>query len=169
MILVQHPNPIAPATTASGEDLLNAYQQKAAMIRGEVQQQVDTRSPIEPATDSQQTLQQQHAANIEQVLSPIAANQYDINNAHTPEKMGKITANVENDPAFKEASPEMISTLEGLRQAIINGQLDHNTAMQMFAQWGKERFDPILDKHHHKDSESHKRSFHDTSWIKETK
>ncbi|HHB8426215.1 hypothetical protein [Klebsiella pneumoniae] len=167
MIIVQHPNPIAPVTTSSGEDLLNAYQQKAAMIRGEVQQQVDTRSPIEPAVNSQQQAQQQHAANIEQYLSPIAQNQYDVTNAHTEEKQKRFEKSVENDPAFKEVAPEMIQTLEPLRQAVMQGKLDMNQARQIFAQWGQDRFDKVMDKHHGKHSESHQRRFSDTSWIQE--
>ena len=169
MITISHNNPIAPATAPSADEIINALQAHHAQIKGEVQEQTtgEGYNPYQPVEQTQQDAQQAHSANMQQYLAPVPMNQYDINSANTPEKAAAFAKNIEHDPAFNEIGDEMHEMLEPLRQGIISGKLDINQAKQIAAQWGQERFDPVMEKHHGKHSPSHKVSLHDTSWIKE--
>lgn len=169
MITVTHNNPIAPATAPSADDMINAVQANHSANRGQAQQTATTDgyNPYRPVEDTQQGQQQAHASNIEQFLSPIAHNEYDINDAHTPEMAKAFTDNIANDPAWNELGDEMHDVLEPLRQGIMSGQIDINQAKQIFSKWGVERFDPVMEKHHGIHSQSHKIHLHDTSWIQQ--
>lgn len=171
MITVSHNNPIAPSTAPSADEIINALQAQHAASKGEAQEQTtsDGYNPYQPVEDNQQDAQQAHIANMEQFLAPVAHNEYDHNAAHTPEKMKAFHDNIINDPAWNEVGQDMIDTLEGLRQGVISGQIDADQARQIYAQWGQEKFDPVMEKHHGAHSPSHKVSLHDTSWIQEAK
>ena len=167
---MNHDKALNPATSPSAEDLFNMHQQISHGITNVAdtqQAQANSFNPYQPVQESTQDNQDKFKARTEEVLSPIASNQYDINDHHTDEKQEAFEKNWMNDPAGKEVHGEMMDVLEGLRQGIVSGQVSMQQAKEIYAQWGKERFDPAFNKHHGKDSDSHKRSFHDTTWIKE--
>lgn len=152
MITVHNVNPIAPTTAPSADDILNAYQQHAAMIRGEAQQstvpQGNGYNPYAPQQENQQDAQQAHAASIEQFLSPIAHNQYDIDSRHTEKRQKSFESRVEKDPAFKEFAPGLIQMAETLRQGVKAGHITLDDAKEMGKNWLNDNAKPVFEKHH---------------------
>ncbi len=160
MIQVTNTNPIAPATMPDIDDIMNAYHQQAAMIRGEQQQQqegINTFNPFAPQQqENQQDAQQAHAAAMQQAYAPIAHNEYDINSTHNEKRQQAFESRVEQDPAFKEFAPGMIQVAETLRQGVMAGKIDMNTALSMGQSWLNDNAKPVFKKHHS-----------DSKWFKE--
>ncbi|ELO4930468.1 hypothetical protein QUR06_000265 [Escherichia coli] len=157
-------NPLAPATSPEAAQLFNAYQAHIASIRGEVQTETkddNGYNPFAPQEDTQEDKQQAHISNMEQFLSPVPMNQYDVESSHTDEKKQVFHDHFINDPAIKEFGEDYVEKLEVIRQALMNGQIDESSAIQMIQSYGENVIDPILDKHHGKHSDTHKISFHD--------
>lgn len=160
----QNYNPIAPATAPSADEVLNAYQAHAASIRGEVQEQKDNSSgynPFIPTEDTQEDKQQAHISNMEQFLSPVPMNEYDVNNQNSDQEKQIFHDHFVNDPAIKEFGDDYVAKLEVLRQGLISGQIDQATARSMVASYGQDVIEPILEKHHGSHSKTNKVSFLD--------
>lgn len=151
MIQVSNVNPIAPATTESADAIFNAYHQHAAMLRGELQQQTDTSSafnPYQPQQENQQDAQKAHSAKMEQYLSPIAQNQYDIDSRHTEDRQKAFESRIESDPAFQEFAPGLLQVAETLRQGIKAGHISPEEAQAMGKSWINDNAKPVFEKHH---------------------
>lgn len=165
-IIVQHNNPIAPATGSSADDLMNAYQAHAAAIRGETQADTGLNTsnfnPYKPQADTQQDAQQSHLADMQQFLAPIAMNQYDVDSDHTDEKKQAYHDNLIHDPWFKEHGEDFQNKLDTILNGINNGMISEDEGRQEFASYGAEVVDPSIDKHHGKHSDSHMKNMHDT-------
>lgn len=160
----QNYNPIAPATAPSADEVLNAYQAHAASIRGEVEQQADNSNgynPYAPVEDTQADKQQAHISNMEQFLSPVPMNEYDVNSQNSDQEKQVFHDHFVNDPAIKEFGDDYVAKLEVLRQGLISGKIDMPTARSIVASYGQEVIDPVLEKHHGSHSDTHKISFLD--------
>lgn len=159
---MEYYNPIAPATAPSADQILNAYQAHAASIRGEVETE-DTNgyNPFKPVEDNQADKQQAHISNIEQFLSPVPMNEYDVSSQNSDKEKQIFHDHFINDPAIKEFGEDYISKLEVLRQGVMNGKIDMDSAIQNIASYGQTVIDPILEKHHGEHSNTNKISFLD--------
>lgn len=164
-ILVQHNNPIAPATAPSADEILNAYQLHAQSIRGETQAAPDQAgyNPFKVNEDNQGDAQKAHQAQIEQYLSPVAMNHYDTQEqtSGAKEREQRFMQNMENDPAYKELNEPVHDVLNNLLAGIQTGKISHQDAFNMLADFGEQVIDPALEKHHGAHSASHKTSLHD--------
>ncbi|EEL9457989.1 hypothetical protein FV395_23320 [Salmonella enterica] len=161
-IYQQHNSPLAPATAPSADDLLNAYQQHTAALRGEVQTEAaPTTNPFKSDALSQQDEQKQHISNVEQYLSPIAINRYDAGTDHTEEKFSKWAAQMDNDPAYKEFYEPMQAYLDQQLALKEQGVISYDDALSNFTDYAEREIAPIIHKHHGPHSESHKTTFHD--------
>ncbi|WP_374448152.1 hypothetical protein AAHW31_07710 [Klebsiella variicola subsp. variicola] len=131
MIVQNQNNPLAPVTGPSADQLLNAFEQHAAALRGEGQAQ-STLTPTNPfkANVGQQDAQQEHIAKMEQYAAPIGVNIFDTQSDYTDEKHKRFADTLDKDPA------------------------------SILADYGQNEIDPILDKHHGPHSASHKVSLH---------
>lgn len=163
MIVQNQSNPLAPATGPSADQLLNAYEQKAAALRGEAATQpAPTGNPFgSNAAQTQQDQQSSHISAMEQFLAPIGMNKYDVDSDYTDEKHQRFAKNLSNDPAFKEFEGPLNDYLSSMRAGIASGQISQEDAIKEFAQWGQTNLDPILHKHHGPHSDSHKTTLHD--------
>ncbi|EGJ5143357.1 hypothetical protein INE66_003642 [Salmonella enterica subsp. enterica] len=163
MIIENQNNPLAPVTGPSADQLLNAYQQRAAALRGEAATQAQpTSNPFgSSAGQSQQDQQSSHISAMEQFLAPIGMNKYDVDSDYTDEKHQRFAKNLSKDPAFKEFEGPLNEYLGSLRADIAQGRISQEEAIAEFAQWGQTDLDPILHKHHGPHSESHKTTLHD--------
>lgn len=160
-IYLAHTNPVAPITAPTADDLHNAYQQHNQQLRGYSEQKhSDGFDPYAAPQDNQQQQQDEHAAAIQQFLSPVPVNHMDVNNEHTEEKHQAFLKNIFNDPAVKEVGDHMQDVLEALQAEMQNG-LSVADAQQILAEFGQEVIEPAIQKHHGKHSPSHRTSLHD--------
>ena len=152
MIQIDIPNPLKPATTASIDEIMNGYHQRAQGIRGEHETQQATGegfNPYQPQQqDTQQDAQQAHASAMEQALAPIPHNQYDVTGGHTEERQKMFESRVEQDPAMQEIAPGLHQMAEVLRQGVLSGQIDLATAQSMGQSWLQDHAKPAFEKHH---------------------
>ncbi len=161
-IIQSSPNPLAPVTSPTADELLNAYQQKAAALRGESQAAAPTGNPFSNyAGESQQDQQSSHISAMEQFLAPVGLNSFDNDSDYTDEKHRKFASNLQKDPAFKEFEAPLYAYLSDMKQRIASGQISQQDAITEFANWGQQEIDPILHKHHGPHSDSHLTSLHD--------
>ncbi|EAZ1106989.1 hypothetical protein AH547_09735 [Salmonella enterica subsp. enterica] len=163
MMVQNQNNPLAPATGPSADQLLNAYEQKAAALRGEAATEAaPTGNPFgSNAAQSQQDQQSSHISAMEQFLAPIGMNKYSVDSDYTDEKHQRFAKNLSNDPAFQEFESPLNDYLSSMRGEIAAGRISPEDAIKDFAQWGQTNLDPILHKHHGPHSESHKTTLHD--------
>lgn len=163
-IYVSHDDTLAPATAPRGDDLLNAYHSKGDLIRGEAKQQAPSDAGYNPfaiKSDTQEGAQQEHLSNLQQFLAPVAMNHHDDNADYTDAKHNRYMENMQKDPVFKEIGDEFHDFVSTLRDGIDQGHITQEDGIQMLSQYGEERLDPILHKHHGAHSESHKTSLMD--------
>lgn len=161
-IFLQHPNPVAPITAPTADELHNAEQQHGQMMQGYAEQKhSDGFDPYAAPQDTQKQQQDEHAAAIQQFLSPVPVNATDsAGSQHTDEKHQAFIKNIFNDPAVKEVGDHMIDVLDSLQADIQNG-LPLADAYKILAQFGDEVLEPAIQKHHGKHSPSHRTSLHD--------
>lgn len=160
----QNYNPLAPDIAPSNDDILNAYREHANSIRGEVKVEQDSSNgynPFSPTEDTQADKQQAHISNMEQFLSPVPMNQYDVNSQNTEQDKQTFHDHFINDPAIKEFGDDYVAKLEVIRQGLVNGAIDMPTARSMVASYGQSVIDPVLEKHHGSHSTTHKIGFLD--------
>ena len=164
MIVQNQNNPLAPATGPSGDELLNAFEQHAAALRGETQTQ-NTFPVTNPfrANTGQQDAQQAHIAKTEQYAAPIGVNIFDSESAYTDEHHKRFAEELDKDPAFKEIEGPYYSFLTSLRGDLQAGKISHQDALSMLSDYGQQEISPILDKHHGPHSETHKIRLHSGS------
>lgn len=162
MIIQNQYNPIAPKTTATHDQLLNSYEQQSAAIRGELQEAnpLPLSNPFK-SNYGDEDVQQKAISAREQLLAPIGGNIYDAESSYTDAKHQKYLNNVNNDPTFTEVEPALTAYLAQMRGEVAAGRISLEDAFSDFARWGQENIDPVMDKHHHKDSPSHKTTLHD--------
>ncbi|EJN5909412.1 hypothetical protein ABE356_000204 [Escherichia coli] len=161
MIVQNQNNPLAPATGPDAAQLINAFEQHAAALRGEGQTQ-NTLTPTNPfkANVGQQDAQQAHIAATEQYAAPIGVNIFDNEKDYTDEHHKRFAENLDKDPAFKEIEGPFYQFVTSLRGDLQAGKISHSDAISMLSDYGQQEIDPILDKHHGPHSESHKVSLH---------
>lgn len=161
MIIQNQNNPLAPVTGPDTAQLVNAFEQHAASFRGEVKAE-STVTPTNPFKSSagQQDAQQAHIAATEQYAAPIGVNIFDTESDYTDEHHKRFAEQLNNDPAFKEIEGPFYQFVTSLRDDLHAGNISHQDAMAMLADYGQNEIDPILDKHHGPHSESHKISLH---------
>ncbi len=162
MLIQNQNNPLAPITSPSADQLLNAYQQQAAALRGEAQTKSDALPSTNPfkASAGQQDAQQQHIAATEQYAAPIGTNIFDINTAYTDEHHQRFAKNLDNDPAFNEIEGPYFEFLNNIRADLQAGKISESDAVSMVSDYGQNEINPILDKHHGPHSPTHKISLH---------
>lgn len=160
-IQVDYNNPLAPSTAPTGDELLNAYQQHGAMIRGESRTETSGSgyNPYSINQPTQQDAQQQHISDMEQFISPIKMNKDD--GKITDEHYKRFEHHVMNDPAVKEISPLLDEHLATLKAGIDSGRISLDQAKSIFLDYGHSVLDPMIDKHHGKHSDSHRTSLFD--------
>lgn len=145
-------NPLAPEIGPTADQMLQAYRDRAAALRGEqAQQNPQSFNPYQPE-QSQEDSQGQHVANMEQWLSPVKQDAYDPQTAYTDEKHDNFLANLEDDPAVKEYGDQFHAYLESLLAAVNAGQLDQESALAMGQNYLENVVKPVITKHHKKDS-----------------
>ncbi|MDG0490084.1 hypothetical protein [Klebsiella variicola] len=161
MIVQNQNNPLAPVTGPSADQLLNAFEQHAAALRGEGQAQ-STLTPTNPfkANVGQQDAQQEHIAKMEQYAAPIGVNIFDTQSDYTDEKHKRFADTLDKDPAFKEIEGPYYQFVTALRADVQAGKVSQQDAASILADYGQNEIDPILDKHHGPHSASHKVSLH---------
>ena len=161
MIVQNQNNPLAPVTGPSMDQLINAYEQHAAGLRGELATQ-DNLIPTNPfkATTGQQDAQQAHIAATEQYAAPIGTNIFDSETAYTDEHHKNFADNLDKDPAFNEIEGPYHQFLVSLRADLQAGRISEDDARITLSEYGENEIDPILDKHHGSHSKSHKTSLH---------
>ncbi|MCK7142572.1 hypothetical protein L8P30_09945 [Enterobacter asburiae] len=162
MIVQNQTSPLAPVTSPSMDQLMNSYEQRAAGLRGEIQNNntMPLSNPFKSDTGDQDAQQKAIAAR-EQLLAPIGANIYSPQADYTDAKHAQYVNNVDNDPAYKEMSGPLTEYLTTLKGAVSQGAISIDDAMKMFSDWGQENLNPILDKHHGSHSVTHKTTLHD--------
>lgn len=160
-IQVDYNNPLAPATAPTAEEMLNAYSQHGAMIRGESSTATsgDGYNPYKVTQPSQQDAQQQHISDMEQFISPIKMNKDD--GKLSDEHYKRFEHHVTNDPAVKEVEPLLMDHLSTLKAGIDSGRISLDQAHSIFLDYGHSVLDPIIDKHHGKHSDTHNSSLFD--------
>ncbi|EDH7741216.1 hypothetical protein CB599_11690 [Salmonella enterica subsp. enterica serovar Adjame] len=161
-IYLSHPNPVAPVTAPTADDLHNAYSSHGEQIRSVSEQKhSEGFDPYAAPQDTQKQQQDEHAAAIQQFLSPVPVNATDnAGSQHTDEKHQAFLKNIFNDPAVKEVGDQMIDVLETIQAEMQNG-LSMADARSILAQFGDEVIEPAIQKHHGKHSPSHRTSLHD--------
>ncbi|WP_407903973.1 hypothetical protein [Escherichia coli] len=161
MIVQNQTNPLAPVTGPSADQLLNAFEQHAAALRGEGQAQ-STITPTNPfkASTGQQDAQQAHIAATEQYAAPIGTNIFDTEADYTDEHHKRFAETLDKDPAFKEIEGPYYQFLMNIKADQDAGKISPQDAISMLSDYGQQEIDPILDKHHGPHSASHKISLH---------
>lgn len=162
MIIQNQTSPLAPVTSPSMDQLMNSYEQRAAALRGELQNNntMPLSNPFKSDTGDQDKQQKALAAR-EQLLAPIGANIYNPQADYTDAKHTQFLKNVDSDPAFQEINEPLNGYLTMLKGAVDQGAISLDDAIKMFSDWGQENLNPILDKHHGPHSTSHKTTLHD--------
>jgi Na+-transporting NADH:ubiquinone oxidoreductase subunit NqrA len=164
-VFVTNNNPIAPATAPSADELLNAYQQHAAMLRGEA----DTQAPddsFNPYAQQQQgqsieDQQKEHLAKMEMYHAPIATKSYDRDSNYTDEKHNKFLANIDNHPLSPKLEQMMHEHLDVLRGGVERGAISHDDALEMFSNWGANVIQPMIQDHYKENPHKPGATLHD--------
>lgn len=161
-IYLSHPNPVAPVTAPTADDLHNSYQSHGNQLRGVSEQKSKQGfNPYDAPQDTQKAQQDEHAAAIQQYLSPVPVNHIDNSDSElTDENHKRFLHHLANDPAIKEVGSQIDDVLETLQAEMANG-LPVEEARKILAQFGEEVIEPAIQKHHGKHSPSHRTSFHD--------
>lgn len=147
-------NPLAPEIGPTADQMLQAYRDRAAALRGEqAQENPQSYNPYQPE-ESKEDTQGQHVANMQQWLSPVKMDAYDVQSQYTDEKHDNFLTNLEKDPAVKEYGDQFHAYLESLLQAVNAGQIDQQTAQDMGQNYLDNVVKPIISKHHNKDSKA---------------
>lgn len=150
-------NPLAPEIGPTADQMLQAYRDRAAALRGEqAQQNPQSYNPYQPE-QSQEDTQGQHTANMEQWLSPVKMDSYNVQDHYTDEKHDNFLANLEDDPAVKEYGEQFQAYLDSLLAAVQSGQIDQDTAQAMGQNYLDNVVKPVITKHH---KENDSGSFH---------
>ncbi|EKR4225020.1 hypothetical protein P8G24_004691 [Salmonella enterica] len=145
-------NPLAPEIGPTADQMLQAYRDRAAALRGEqAQQNPQSYNPYQPEPN-QEDSQGQHTANMEQWLSPVKQDAFDPVASYDDDKHDNFLTNLENDPAVKEYGDQFHAYLESLLAAVQAGQLDPQEAQTMGQDYLDNVVKPIITKHHAKDS-----------------
>lgn len=155
--LQQGYNPLAPEIGPTADQMLQAYRDKAAALRGEqAQQNPQSFNPYQPE-EPQEDTQGKHIANMEQWLAPVKMDAFSASEKYTEEKHDNFLQNLESDPAVKEYGEQFHAYLESLLQAVNAGQIDQQTAQDMGQNYLENVVKPIVTKHH---KENDSGSFH---------
>lgn len=167
MIQVSHPNPIAPVTAPTADELYNAHQMNSQAMRGAVAEQ-NTGSgynPYAPAEPTQQDAQEAHKSMREQFLAPVPLNQYDITADQSPEQKEAFHDNLIHDPWTKKHGEAFTENLRMIKEAVMNGQLDESDAKNMIMNYGQNDVNSQIDDIYHPERGTHKehayKSMHD--------
>ncbi|EGN9856581.1 hypothetical protein IS360_003602 [Salmonella enterica] len=154
----QQYNPLVPEIGPTGDQMLQSYRDRAAALRGEQQQQMpQSFNPYQPE-ESKEDTQGQHVANMQQWLSPVKMDAFNVQEQYTEEKHDNFLTNLEKDPAVKEYGDQFHAYLESLLQAVNAGQLDPQSAQDMGQNYIDNVVKPIISKHHKKGEQGE--SFH---------
>lgn len=152
----QQYNPLDPEIGPTADQMLQSYRDRAAALRGEQQQQnPQSFNPYQPENNQEDT-QGQHTANMEQWLSPVKQDAYDIQSAYTDDKHDNFLTNLEKDPAVKEYGEQAEAYMNSLLAAVQAGQIDQQQAQDMAQDYFNNVVKPIITKHHSKDSTANK-------------
>ncbi|ECO4492902.1 hypothetical protein FYF33_20185 [Salmonella enterica] len=150
----QQYNPLDPEIGPTADQMLQSYRDRAAALRGEQQQQnPQSFNPYQPENNQEDT-QGQHTANMEQWLSPVKQDAYNVQQDYTDEKHDNFLTNLEKDPAVKEYGDQFHAYLESLLGAVQSGQIDQDQAMAMGQNYLENVVKPVITKHHAKDSKA---------------
>lgn len=157
MINQQSYNPLDPEYGPNAFNMLQSYRERAAQLRGELQQDSGPAyNPYQPEQEDNES-QGKHISEMEQWLAPVKMDAFDPTAAYTDEKHDNFLENLEADPAVKEYGDQFHAYLETLMSAVNAGQLDQESAMQMGQDYLDNVVKPIITKHHNK---TDKGSFH---------
>lgn len=151
----QQLNPLAPTFTPTADDKLKAFRDKAAAIRGELPQETPqaTANGFNPLQDmSQQNDQQAHVSKMEQYLSPIKMDAFDIAKDYDDEAHANFMENLEADPAVQEYGEAFHAFLESLLNSVNQGFITVEDAQQAGKDYIRTVIRPIIKSHHGKGS-----------------
>jgi len=152
----QQYNPLDPEIGPTADQMLQSYRDRAAALRGEQKQEnPQSFNPYQPENNQEDT-QGQHTANMEQWLSPVKQDVYDIQSAYTDDKHDNFLTNLEKDPAVKEYGEQAEAYMNSLLAAVQAGQIDQQQAQDMAQDYFNNVVKPIITKHHSKDSKANK-------------
>lgn len=144
-------NPLLPEMSPSAEQILNAYRAKVSAIRGEAAEEIpQSYNPFTPQSFSQGDEQEKHVSQMEQFLSPIKMDSYDVDKAYTPEKHDNFMKNLEEDKAVQEYGPQFEEYLKNIYAAIQQGQITQEQGNNLMQEYVLTQVKPIIDKHHEK-------------------
>lgn len=147
MINQQH-NPLDPEYGASALNMLQSYRERAAQLRGEIQQEIiPSFDPYQPETN-QDDSQEKHISEMEQWLSPVKMDAFDTVSSYTDDKHDNFLENLEEDSAVSEYGEQFNAYLGSLLNAVQSGQIDQETATQMGQNYLDNVVKPIITKHH---------------------
>lgn len=149
----QQYNPLAPEIGPTADQMLQAYRDRAAALRGEqAQQNPQSYNPYQPE-QSQEDTQGQHTANMEQWLSPVKQDVYDAQTSYTDDKHDNFINNLSKCPAVKEYGPGLDAYMQSLAR---DPRLDDQQREEMSQDYFMNVCKPIIDKHLKKDSKANK-------------
>lgn len=144
-------NPLEPEYGPNAFNMLQSYREKAAQLRGELQQDSGpSYNPYQPEQEENES-QGKHISEMEQWLSPVKMDTFDPTAAYSDDKHDNFMQNLEQDPAVKEYGEQFYAYLESLMSAVNAGQIDNETAMQMGQNYLDNVVKPIITKHHSKE------------------
>ncbi|ELO6840403.1 hypothetical protein R0R95_004640 [Salmonella enterica] len=147
-------NPLAPEIGPTADQMLQAYRDRAAALRGEQAQETpQSFNPYQPE-ESKEDTQGQHVANMQQWLSPVKMDAFDAQSHYTEEKHDNFLSNLESDPAVKEYGEGFHAYLEYLQ----NSNLSDEEKDAMGRNYIENVVKPIISKHHKKGEQGE--SFH---------
>ncbi|EDX4100275.1 hypothetical protein B9R80_002411 [Salmonella enterica] len=142
-------NPLAPELSPTAEQMLNAYREKAAAIRGETAQAIP--QSFNPYQDqSQEDQQGQHVSKMQEWVSPVKMDAFDVNKEYTDDTHDNFLQNLEEDPAVQEYGEQFHAYLETLMQAVKAGQISPEDAQAAGQNYLDNVVKPIISKHHSK-------------------
>ncbi|EKA7615246.1 hypothetical protein OL383_004431 [Salmonella enterica] len=146
-------NPLAPEMGATAEQMLSYFMQRSAGQRNETPEAIPVSfNPFQPEQPTQQESQDKHVSNMEQFLSPIKMDAFDINTEYTDEKHDNFLQNLEEDPAVQEYGPQYHAYLESLLGAVKAGQISQEDAVNLGQDYLNNVVKPVIKKHHKSDS-----------------
>ncbi|MCS5736777.1 hypothetical protein, partial [Herbiconiux daphne] len=117
-------------------------------MRNQIAQPLPTAQGQQEQGESQQDNQGQHISQMEQAISPIKLDKFDLAKDYTTEKHDNFISNLESDPAVQEYSEDFHTYLETLNQGVQSGQLTQDEALQYGHDYIQNVVKPVIEKHH---------------------
>lgn len=156
---------LSPDNTPSADTLLNSITATNASYYGESQQKQQTESAYNPFkidSKSQEDAQAQQQANIAQWLSPVDS--IIPEEKYTDKHHEHFVKEIMNDKAMKELAPHIDEAEEYIQVMRSQGASQEDIG-NFVKKFGMEVVRSTLDKHHHKDSDTHQVGIFDNYGI----